>query len=223
MQIPLASLERIAFCDLAGARQPIKRIRSRQAIIVIGMDQLTRFFVLYAWAGRLTTSKLKTKLIEAGDRYKPRRFGIEANAMQFLFADLVAEQAKELKKRIPFVPVNQPTKIEKTWRIRTTLQPVIADGRLFVMDNQIELRSELSVFPMGATMDLADCLASAIRLAPARVMQQQQKSEVEALARYLRDTGATPRYIEQRIKEVEEEAIRRSLQNSLDNVDFTAL
>jgi len=210
VQIPITSLERVAFCDPASGHQTIKRTRARSAIIVIGMDYLTRFFVLLAWAGRPTTTKLVEKLIEVGSTYKPRRFGIESNAMQSLFADLVSAQAKELQKRIPFVPVPQPTKIDKDWRIRTTIQPIIASGRLFVMDNQVELISELAIFPMGVLKDLVDCLASAIALAPKRAAPQAQKSEVDALARYLRDTGATPAHIEQRIRELELEAAAKA-------------
>jgi len=209
--ISVDSLERIAFCDPASGRQVVKRVRARSAIIVIGVDHLMRFFVLLAWAGRPTPSKLVEKLIEVGATYKPRRFGIEANAMQSLFAALVIAQAKELKKNIPFVPVNQDTKIDKDWRIRTEIQPVIANGRLFVMDKQVELLSELTAFPMGMTKDLVDCLASAIKLAPKRARPQAQKDEMDALARYLRETGASPRHIEQRIHELQEEAIQKSL------------
>ena len=192
-------LEKYAFADPASGKQKLKKVRSRQAIVVIGVDHLIRIFVLLAWAGRLTTSKFRDKLLEVHEKYKPRRFGIEANAMQELFGDLVIEKAKEEFGTSKFIPVNQPTKIEKEFKIRTALEPVIADGRLFLMDDQIELRSEIVSFPTGQLKDIVDALASAIMLIPRRHPQEARDTEREALAKYLRDTGAPSWYIEQQI------------------------
>ena len=128
--------------------------------------------------------------------------GIEANVMQSLFADLVTDAAKRRMKRIAFIAVTQPTKIDKDFRIRTTLEPVIADGRLFMQESHIELVSELRSFPTGLTKDLVDCLASAISLVPRRPLPQQQNEEAEQLASYLRNTGAPTWYIQKRVKEV---------------------
>jgi hypothetical protein len=121
--------------------------------------------------------------------------------MQSLFADLVTDAAQKRMKRIAFIPVTQPTRIDKDFRIRTTLEPVIADGRLFTMEKHSELESEIRSFPTGMTKDLVDCLASAITLVPRRPLPQQQNDEAQHLASYLRNTGAPTWYIEKRIKE----------------------
>jgi hypothetical protein len=134
--------------------------------------------------------------------YQPKLFGIEANAMQSLFADLVTDAAKQRAKRIAFVSVTQPTRIDKDFRIRTTLEPVIADGRLILQEDQVELESELRSFPTGLTKDLVDCLASAITLMPRRPLPQQQSEEADQLASYLRNTGAPSWYIQKRVNEV---------------------
>ena len=152
MKIPLNQLVCFGFCDPASGKQVIKRVRARSAIIVVGADPLNRVFVLYAWAGRPSTPQLLKRLIEVGEKFpRLKRFGIEANAMQELFADLVANQAREMKKRIPFIPVMQPTKIEKNFRIRTTLQPLVGmeNGRLFIQENQTELKTEIITFPVA--------------------------------------------------------------------------
>lgn len=217
--LDLSSLEYYGFCDPASGKQVVKRARARSAIVVIGMDYLERFFLMLAWAGRPTTPKLLEKLIEVGGRFPLRRFGIEANAMQSLFADLVMHQARELKKRIPFIGIPQPTKIDKDWRIRTTTQPVIESGRLFMLDTQHEARNEIQLFPMSPMKDIVDCIASAIRLAPRRATVERQKSETDALARYLRESGAPPSYIQSRIEEVQRESLEKS---SIDNKDGAA-
>jgi len=227
MEIPLDQLEIYAFCDPASGKQVIRRVRARSAIVVVGADQLNRVFTLLAWAGRPTTPTLVRKIIEVGDRYQGRlrRFGIEANAMQSLFAELVAHQAKELKKKIPFVPIDQPSKIDKDWRIRTTLQPLMSvdAGRLFVHESQHELKAELLSFPVGATKDLVDALASAVRLVPRRVPQQKKSEEIEALASYLRASGCPPDYISRRIAEVEAERENGLLDFSLDKIPSSSL
>lgn len=223
-QIPLSELEVYSFCDPASGKSVIKRVRARSSIVVIGADSINRIFVLMAWAGRPTTPILVKKLIDVGDRYKGhlRRFGIEANAMQSLFADLVSSQAKELQRKIPFVPIMQPTKVDKDWRIRTTLQPLMnADsGRLFVHETHHELKSELLSFPMGATKDLVDALASAVRLVPRRVSSERSDEQQQALASYLRESGLSPQQIVQRLNEVREEELaleRARAAISLDN------
>ena len=215
--IEIRYLEKYGFCDPASGRQAIRRARARSAIIVIAADQLGRFFVLHAWAGRPTTTQLVARLIDIGEKFHPRRFGIEANAMQSLFADLVAGQAKELQKKIAFVPITQPTRVDKDWRIRTTLQPVIENGRLFVQEAHHELMAEISTFPVSTTKDMIDALASAINLAPRRHVSQQQHDEIDRLAEYLRATGVAPSQIEQRIAEVRAEIEVSDASETLDN------
>jgi hypothetical protein len=201
--VALDNLERYAFADPASGKQKVKKIRARQAIVVIGIDHLLRIFVLFAWAGRYVTSRFRDKILDTIERFSPRRFGIEANAMQELFGDEVIERAKErFGSARGLVSVPQPTKIEKDFRIRTTIEPILNDGRLFVNPSQVELISELRGFPTAATKDLVDALASAITLIPRRPPSVRHNAEADALADYLRRSGAPGWYIEQRVSEL---------------------
>jgi hypothetical protein len=203
LRVAVDQLQIFSFCDPASGRQQIRRARARSAIVTVGMDSINRFFVLNAFAARPHATELREKVIAIGERFHHRRFGIEANAMQSLFADLVQSEARKLNKKIPFMPVNQPTKIDKDWRIRTILQPIIANGQLFIQEDQLELKSEITSFPMSATKDLVDALASAIMLAPRfKNIARERSDEIESLAKYLRDSGASPSVIEQRVKEL---------------------
>ena len=213
MKIPLKNLKVYGFCDPAAQpkNQIIKKVRARSAVIAIGVDDINRIFVLYAWAGRPSTPTLMKKLLEVGSAFPNMvRFGIEANAMQMLFADLVSHQARQLKKKIPFVPIMQPTKIEKFFRIRAILQPVcgMERGRLFLTSQMIELKTEILTFPVGATVDLVDALASAVAMVPKMTTPQKRSDENLALAEYLRASGMSPRYIQKRMLEVEAERPR---------------
>jgi len=205
----IADLPRYAFTDPAGGRAKAatakqKKIRALQAAIVIAVDDLMRIFVLHCWAGRLTPSKYLDKLLSICDDYSPRTFGIEANAMQSLFAELVHDEARRRlgAHKNKFLPIDQPTKIDKFFRIRSTLEPVINAGRLFVPDHMTELLADLRGFPTVQHIDRVDCLASAVALVPRRPLPQRRSDEASALADYLRKTGAPSRYIEQRIEEL---------------------
>jgi hypothetical protein len=133
------------------------------------------------------------------ERWHPLQFGIEANAMQSLFADLVAHEAQRLQQRLPLIPVNQPTKIDKEWRIRDALQPVIGHGRLFLLPSMIELTGEITGFPLAALRDLTDALASAVALVPLKAAAPVKAAAREGLAKYLRQIGAPASTIEARL------------------------
>ena len=201
-ELEISGLKRYGFTDPASARGKIRKIRARQAIVVVAADDLRRIFVLYSWAGRLGTSKYIDRILNVCENYETKLFGIEANSMQSLFADMVQLEAKKRSSRLPLVPVQQSTKVDKDFRIRSALEPVINAGRLFIQSRHSDLESELRGFPTASTKDLVDCLASAITLVPKRLPRQQENAEVEALAKYLRDTGAPASYIKQRISEV---------------------
>jgi predicted phage terminase large subunit-like protein len=204
MDIQVGNLSRIvAFCDPAsGKKLALKRVRARSAIVVIGKDLLNRIFVLHAWASRCSTSILTETILKVNQEWRPKVFGIEANAMQSLFGDMVNREAKYRGSRLPFLPVNQPSHVDKDWRIRSVLQPTIAEGRLLIQPSQYELKAELTNFPMSTTKDLIDALASAVALMPMGSIGREREGEAEALAQYLRSTGAPPEYIRQRVDDV---------------------
>jgi hypothetical protein len=195
IEIKLSDLkERYFFCDPAGGKQQVKGVRSRSAVVGVAPYDVW-LIVLYAKADRCPTDKLIKRILSVCEEWKPRLFGIESNAMQSKFADSVQYAAKLEHKRYPIVGVNQPTKIDKLFRIRSVLQPIIGFGRLIIREDQTELRSELASFPMSATKDVVDCLASACAMVPARTTRAERDGELERRLRYLRESGAPASYI----------------------------
>lgn len=200
--ITLTHLAIYAFLDPAGSKKTaVKKIRANSAIIVIGAERsaLQRIFVLDAWRGRDSAPQLIERVLAVNERWHPAQFGCEANAMQSLFAELVAHEAKRQQKTLPLVPVYQPTKVDKEWRVRDALQPVIGHGRLFLLQSQVELISEISGFPLGEYRDMIDALASAVAMVPIQAPAVQRSADREALARYLRRVGQSPEQIEARL------------------------
>lgn len=200
--LTITSLAIYAFLDPAGSKKTVvKKVRANSAIVVIGVERtaLQRIFVLDAWRGRDSAPQLIERVLAINDRWHPSQFGCEANAMQSLFADLVAHEAKRQKKTLPLVPVYQPTKVDKEWRVRDAVQPVVGHGRLFLLQSQVELISEITGFPLGEYRDMIDALASAIAMVPIQAPVVQQSADRDALARYLRRVGKSPSDIDARL------------------------
>lgn len=196
--------ERYAFLDPAGSKRGsdprLRKTTARSAIVVIGVDAATRIFVLHAWADRCSVSTLVQQVQAVHRNFNPRLFGIEANAMQFLFAESVQLMANMQGIQLPIVPIKQPTNIQKEWRIRAALQEPWAQGRLFFQQDQVELIDELRGFPLAATVDIVDALASAVAMIPQRLPPKGEKDdEVAEYAAYLRQAGASPSYIQRNV------------------------
>lgn len=204
MKITLDELpERFSYLDPAGRRRAdqLKRVRARAAIITIGVDELRRIFVREAWAEKASALTIRDKVFDTNTRWTPRAFGCEANAMQELYAEMLHVEAKRLGLQLPLVEVYQPTNIEKIFRLRTTLAPVVGFGRLFIREDQHELYAELTTFPMCQTFDLVDALASVCAMVPPMSKPRRQSHDYDAHAKYLRESGYPAHLIEERLRE----------------------
>jgi hypothetical protein len=200
--IPLDQCEVYAFADLAaGADAKIGRRTCRQTVLVGARDWLDRWFILQAWAGRISTVDFKDKILAAHERFRPKVFGLEANGMQILFGQLVIDEGKRLLGKVNFFPVHQPTKVKKPFRIRTGLDPVMKEGRLFLQNKWDDLAQEIRGFPTAATVDLIDSLVSMFELAPKMPKRKGRDVGLEKLARYLRETGCPHNEMERRLEE----------------------
>src|SRR5262249_33303191 len=121
-EIPLDALpDRYAFLDPASTRKDaeLKHQKARSAIVVVAPDWLGRVFVLDTWAQRATIDEIVDRIYATEATWKLRAFGVEANAMQELFHEAIARDARLRGKKLPLVAVHQPTRIDKDWRIRT--------------------------------------------------------------------------------------------------------
>lgn len=207
ISIPWKNLERYAFADPAAGKDARgKRRRARQAIVVAGRDWLDRWFVLEAWAGRLTATDFLERILTSYDQWKPRRFGIEANGMQVLFGSLVREEARRRFNDVRIVPIYQPTNVDKRFRIRTGLEPAINQGRIFLSDKTGDLAIEIQGFPTAETMDVVDALETVIRMSPKMPRMQERNEESDEYAKYLRQTGCPPHLIDRKVAEFEAQA-----------------
>ena len=196
--------ERYSFCDPAAGKSRLSRTGARSAVVTVAVDGLGRFFVLEAWAERCPTERLIDHIFLTQTRWQARRVGIEANAMQSVFADTLVLEARRRRLTVPFLPVRPPSGQDKLFRIRSILHPLWATGRILLQPHQYELRVELTGFPSAATMDLVDAMAYAVALAPPRRIPEQHSAERATLAAYLRRAGVPPLRIEARMRDFDE-------------------
>ena len=191
--------DRYAYCDPASSKKhsELRQVKARSAIVVVAYDWLGRIFVLDAWAERCSTDALIERMYRTHDTWNLTVLGGEANGLQELFQEAVMRDAKLRGKSLPLRPVHQSTRIDKDWRIRTILQPIIKSGRLFIRPDMTALRMELSSFPLSPLKDMVDALAGAIKLIPPRVVRKERDRETNELLEYLRKTGAAPAVIEE--------------------------
>ncbi len=171
--------------------------KARSAIVVIAPDWYGRIFVLEAWAARCSTDHLIDRMFEVEDRWKLRVFGGEANGLQELFQEAVMRDARLRGKRLPLKPIHVSTRVQKPWRIRTILQKLILDGKLFLQPDMVELRTEIGNHPLTPICDLVDALASAVKMVPPTVTVTEASSAQKDMLDYLRKSGAPPFVIEE--------------------------
>lgn len=138
---------------------------ARSALVACARDREDRVFVLETWAARAAPEDLAAEIFAFNSRWQPQRFGIESAGQQNLFIGMVESLAARDGIALPIVRVQPNTRIHKIDRIQTAISPRLAAGQLFVRQPEDEeLIAELRAFPTGATVDLADALASAIDL-----------------------------------------------------------
>lgn len=186
-----------AFLDPHGGEGDLKRSASRSALVVAQIDACGRVFVLDAWAGRVPTTAIMARMDMVIERWGVKVLGVEKTGLAGLFADAMRVNAALRMKRMPIKKVEQPRAMEKTYRIRTILQPLISRGMLFLQENQVELKNEIISFPRSIHLDLVDSLASLVRhVIPPIQTRQESAVRSDSYLKYLRDTGAHPRDIE---------------------------
>lgn len=185
------------FCDPASGKKSVhKRVKSRAAMVCCAADFIGRVYVLECWTGRGGTDQLVSAFIDMCEKWKPRIAAYESAGQQDLLMDPILAEGRRRHVEVPLLAVKQPQGLDKRARIRLILQPVVAEGRLIIGEKMTELESELKSFPTGQSSDIIDALSSCIRLMPPPLPVENVQEEREALAEYLRETGAAPHIIE---------------------------
>lgn len=192
-------LDIVVFSDPAGPKKTagrqaeLKRVKARMAVVAAGLTPLGHIVILDAWAERATTIAFVDQLYAFWQRWHPSRLGIEEAAQQGLFIEAFDYITRITKgQTLPIVGIPVPNNQEKDYRIRTSLQPLMSEGRLIVNASHIELVSEIRNFPRSPLRDLLDCIAGAVKMLPTFRGQtaSQPSHEAAQYVAYLKASGA---------------------------------
>lgn len=164
-EIDLSQCDVVAVLDPARSRESEYKVLSRHAIVVTAMDHRENIFVLYTWAKRTDTNEILLVAEEVCRLFPTLRcFGVETVAAQIVIKDVITEWLRHNRILVPTVDLRPDTRITKKWRIRMQIQRPATRGKLFLQDNQLDLKNELFGFPYSRTIDLVDALAYCVAL-----------------------------------------------------------
>lgn len=167
----------------------LRAVRARSAIVVIGTTPDEKVWVLDSWAKRSGTQELVQTFVQMCMKWNPVVASYEDMGQQSLLWDPILQEADRRGAIVPLAGVKVKTSVEKNWRIRSILQPLIGHGRLMIADHLLELKTEITQFPMANMKDLIDALAGACSLVPPPRSKARVDSEARDLAKWLRESG----------------------------------
>lgn len=153
---PVKSLTRYLRVDPALSEKPGA---ARSAIVCDGIYRDDRIFLLDAWADRCQPFKMVEKIFELHEKWMPEAIGIEAIAYQRILKPLIEDEANRRGVWLNIVDLKPDQREKKENRIRGRIQPLAAQGRLWVNEEHSDFLEEYRTFPRGQTVDLLDAFA----------------------------------------------------------------
>ncbi len=168
--------------DIVGAYDPSideKPTASRRAIVYPAQDAKENVIVLDTYSSRDSLEKVLDVIFATHSKWSPRIFGVEKAALQKVFIWIIQRECEVRKKYIACTPVSVSTNRSKEARIRDILQPIAAEGRLYVRKSMLELIEEWVDFPGGRTKDLLDALSMGVQLLRSPNSEEEEKEEAE--------------------------------------------
>jgi predicted phage terminase large subunit-like protein len=131
------------------------------AIVVCGVDNKNRLFVLDYVNEHIAGKKFWDKIFDMYEKYQPRRFGVETTAFQ---KSLNYSMKDEMRRRNVFFIFDELKSDENKQRRVLTLQPRYEAGMIFIKKGMEDLRYQLTNFPRTTHDDLIDALAYQMQL-----------------------------------------------------------
>jgi predicted phage terminase large subunit-like protein len=138
-----------------------KQMNDPTAMVVVGVDEKNRWFVIDYVNKRLQGEAWWNELFRLVATYNPRRVGIETTAFQ---KSLVLNAKEQMMKRNQFFSFDElKPDADKVRRIQT-LQPRYEAGQIIMRTGMDEMRYQMVNFPRTTHDDLIDALAYGLQL-----------------------------------------------------------
>ena len=180
-EVPLETCDLIFAVDPAASERRISAKTSRTALVVMATDPKGNHFILKLQADYIKVSQMFKWLQNA-----KRQFGSQVRctflesqgAFKMLYPLLLEDQERNgyhVNPRPLFTPG------DKDARIRTTMQPVLEAGKLFIVEEYYELFwEEQRSFPQSMKKDILDATSMALMGAVTPV-GEEEKSRVKSM------------------------------------------
>lgn len=172
--------------DIVGAFDPSieeKPTASKRAITFWGIDSKERCFLLDCYASRDSLDKVLDVMSEMHAKWQPRQFGVEKAALQRVFIWVIERENRAKGRYLSCTPISVSGSRNKDSRIRDAIQPVAAEGRMFVRKSMMDFVQEFVDFPQGRNKDILDSTAMCFQMlrAPATEAETEAEREYEEL------------------------------------------
>ncbi len=165
VQFSLSDCDIITCYDPGRTREQQYGKSARNAIVTTACTPDYRVCVLRYWAKRAGLQEIYEEIKEHVRLFKPRCIGVEDVAVQIAIGDAFELLSRAEGFRLPPIePVRPDTRINKHFRIKTSLQKVGPYGKLWILKDSYDLKSEWAAFPKGRTIDIIDTLSYNIML-----------------------------------------------------------
>ena len=140
----------------------IKKHADYSTIVSVAVDAKNNKYVLPYYRKRSTPMNLADTIIEYFKRYKPVKTRVESVGYQEMLRDYLRSKADELGLFIPGLEIKEVPRTNKSSRLET-MQPWFAQKKMHILEDMVELKDELLMFPRGKHDDLLDGLYYAIK------------------------------------------------------------
>jgi predicted phage terminase large subunit-like protein len=160
-------------CDPAFSQQSSA---DHSAIVTVGVDEESNWYVLEVRRGRWTVSELIDNLFSVYNRFAPIGMSIEVVGQSQGILSPILKEEETRGQYLPLTEIKARPPLEKETRIRAELQPRFEGGKVFIKKNMEELETELLQFPNSKYDDVIDCLADIATLEfPAESSQAEEE------------------------------------------------
>lgn len=139
-----------------------KKTADYSTIVSVAVDKQNNKYVLPYYRKRSTPMKLADNIISWAKKYKPSKTRVETVGYQEMLREYLRTRADEEGIFISGLEIKENPRNSKSARLET-LEPHFAQGKVYLLEEQGELKDELLMYPRGKHDDLLDGLFYAIK------------------------------------------------------------
>jgi len=156
-------------------------------IAVLAMDTDGNVYIVDIYRKRLDPAKQPQKIIDCYNKYHPRWMKIETVAYQEALRATVRDLMRQQDLHIPGLEKGVKPRTPKSERL-LSLVPLLARGKFFFRDEDIEAQGEFLSYPKGKYDDMMDAIWTALHNArPCRIKEIPSENNTRKKSKKLLD------------------------------------